>query len=195
MTLLPRILTAIALVGLLTMAAPQAWTEAQAQTASNLKCKGCVGSKDIGKKAVKLKNLDKKLQNKIQENMMGANRHAFRAEINANATRDLLVVGTFVLFAQCILNQGVGAELIVGLRNKRNGWFHPFRSGPLLSTEEIIFATLFAISGAPVFQTREAPGGISPTGDLLGFIFFGAALNVFSNSCLVQGWADAGPRS
>ncbi len=35
------------------------WSSGQAQTATNLICKGCVGYKDIGKKAVRNKNIDK----------------------------------------------------------------------------------------------------------------------------------------
>ncbi len=35
------------------------WSGGQAQTATNLICKGCVGYKDIGKKAIRNKNIDK----------------------------------------------------------------------------------------------------------------------------------------
>jgi hypothetical protein len=35
------------------------WSSGQAQTATNLICNGCVGYKDIGKKAVRNKNIDK----------------------------------------------------------------------------------------------------------------------------------------
>ena len=181
---------ALALVGLLTTAAPPTWTQAQAQVAKDLQCKGCVSSKDIKKKGVKRKNLDKKLQQKLDDNMMGANRRSFYAQINANQTRDLLVFGTFVLFAQCILNQGVGAQLQVGLRSTADGWFRPFSGSPLPSTAEIFLATIFAVAGARVFETYFADGGLGPTGSLLGFIYLAMGLNIIGNACLVQGWAD-----
>lgn len=194
MTLLPRILTALALIGLLTMAAPPTWTEVQAQSkaAKNLKCKGCVGSKDLGKKAVKMKNLDKKLQNKIQENMMGANRHAFHAEMSANETRTLLTLGPFVIFAKCILNAGGLRGVEVFLRSTVNNWLHPNFSGSLLpsSFELLLFEFFVTVATINAYRTFLADGGLSPAGVFLGLIFGGIAINYQGIPCKVTGFAD-----
>lgn len=192
MTLLPRLLTAIALIGLLTMAAPPTWTEAQAQSkaAKDLKCKGCVGKKDLGKKAVKMKNLDKKLQNKINEMMMNANRVPFSQQIAANTTATLLTLGPFVLFARCILGQGGDDRVELALRSTVNNWFLGGFLGsgsPFLSTEEVILGTLLTIAGAQAYETFLRDGAISPAGAFLGLIYFGLALNVVGNGCFVHG--------
>ena len=190
MTLLPRLLTALALVGLLTVAAPPAWTEAQAQSkaAKDLKCKGCVDAKDIKKKAVKMKALDKKLQNKINEMMMNANRVPFSQQIAANTTATLLTLGPFVLFARCILGQGGDDRVELLLRSTVNNWFlGPFSNSPLPSTAEIVLGTLFIVAGAQAYQTFLRDGAITPAGAFLGLIYFGMALNIVGNGCFVHG--------
>ena len=194
MSLLPRILTALALIGLLTTAAPPTWTEAQAQSkaAKDLKCKGCVGKKDIGKKAVKLKHLDKKLQNKIQENMMGANRHAFHEVINANATRTILTIGTFSLLAQCILNNGSGDRQVnFFLRSTVANWLLSGFTGLQPANQNIFLLSFFAsIVALNVYQSQLFDGAISPAGVLLGLMYLSVAFNYQGNACTVSGYVD-----
>ena len=151
-----------------------------------------MGKKDIGKKAVKLKHLDKKLQNKIQDNMMGANRHPLSAVMNANETRTLLNLGVFTILAKCILNSGGQRGIEILLRSSVNNWLHPFFFGSLLpSTFELLLWDFFVtVATLNAFSTIEVPGALSPTGAFLGLIFLGLAVNYQGNACTVSGFAD-----
>ncbi len=66
------------------------WSSGQAQTATNLICKGCVGYKDIGKKAVRNKNIDK---GAIKTNRLSAPTGAAGVESNGSvgAVTDTIV--------------------------------------------------------------------------------------------------------
>ena len=209
MTLIPRILLSLALVGLLALASPPAVTQAQAQTASNVECDGCakdvvgpsiskrkkkkkIGGRDIRRRAIGFKHLDDEVYDKILANMMGANRHAFSATINANATRTLLTLGSFAILATCILNSSGDRGIQIFLRSSLNNWLHPNFPGSLLpsSFDLLLFQFFVTVATLNAYQATFADGGLGPTGTVLGLIFLSAAINYQGNACTINGFAD-----
>ena len=197
-------LLAVALAFGLTLSAAPQQSRAAGVCAkiSGVPDKKCVEKSDLGNKSVTGKKIKKKsvgnkhltpnMQDMIQELKDQADHAEFSATINASAQRDLLVFGTFVLFAKCILGAGGEDRLEVWLRSTANGWFLPFGTSSLPSSFEFLLGFIAVAATTSLYRTFLQDGAIGPTGALLGLIYFGLGLNIIGDRCVVHGYAQTG---
>lgn len=176
---------------------------ARAQTAGNLKCNKCVGTKDIAKKAVtksRIKNnavtfgkLNPKVEDAIKQNQ------AFHAKLDSSgAVATLVNHGSLRIFARCILNDLGNDRIEIVYTSTVNGWFPIISGGPQTaqSAGAEVISPFAGISG-PTGTTRTGlffveAGAIAPDGSTIGIgPKFGLGLNVFGHRCVVDGSAVA----
>lgn len=180
---------------------------AAAQTAGNLKCNGCVTSKDIknkgikskdikdgqvknadlGNNAVDLKKLTPEVRGEIAKNLSFFGTSDTNGEVVTLATN-----GPLTIFMRCTINAGGFDEVEVSVTSSLSPWFLGIKTAPAPAGDEGLFGRSTATTNEAVID----PGFPFPVFAADGSAFSGGAsvttaLNLAGHRCLAFGDATA----
>lgn len=178
-----------------------------AQTAGNLKCKGCVSSKEIKNKGIKSKDIkDGQVKNADLGNSavdMTKLTPEVRGEIVKNQTFfgvsdtngevvTLATNGPLTIFMRCTINDGGFDEVEVSVTSSLSPWYSDIKTTPAPAGDEGLFGRSTAPTNTPMIDI----GSPFPVFAADGSAFSGGAsvttaLNLAGHRCLAYGDATA----